>query len=58
MFVCEYVDSGGMMETSRNVKYSLTNSRIENKIIVTEPDTPLNDADHVGSFNFRGFGDA
>ena len=23
-------------------------------IIVTEPDTPLNDADHVGSFNLYG----
>ena len=22
-------------------------------IIATEPDTPLNDADHVGSFNFK-----
>ena len=22
-------------------------------ISLTEPDTPLNDADHVGSFNFR-----
>ena len=22
-------------------------------IITTEPDTPLNDADHVGSFNLR-----
>ena len=23
-------------------------------IIITEPDTPLNDADHVGSFNLYG----
>ena len=23
--------------------------------MVTEPDTPLNDAYHVGSFNYRGF---
>ena len=22
---------------------------------LTEPNTPLNDADHVGSFNFMGF---
>lgn len=25
-------------------------------IISTEPDTPLNDADHVGSFNLYGSG--
>ena len=31
----------------------LTKSLLSDIITVTEPDTPLNDADHVGSFNFR-----
>ena len=32
----------------------LTFLRKSSIIILTEPDTPLNDADHVGSFNLYG----
>ncbi len=30
----------------------LTFLKISHIILITEPDTPLNNADHVGSFNY------
>ena len=53
IYVLKFISKSVSVQVGSGKRYELGN---EQYIIVTEPDTPLNDADHVGSFNLYGSG--